>query len=275
MRVPLAAARVPLCAAARAPSVAMRASDPSSSGLGRLAVFGATGGPLVDAVHNQALLQYDILPLAFADVRTSWLIPPLLALTYALLGGVLATRSRDIFSTAVLPSELRPRQRALLAVSSTVVIIKASELLALSALPTGQAAALLLAAAIAQWAALDGALATLLLALLVSICGPLAELPFIGAGCWHYLQPDFWPLEPLGLGPGSWAGLSGITGPCYFAVTYACHICTASPVLHTVLHHTRCAHAYPPAHATRMPNYRLTVHSQDGRGRARQVVHGR
>ena len=30
----------------------------------RLGGFGATAGPLVDAVHNQALLRYDVLPVS-------------------------------------------------------------------------------------------------------------------------------------------------------------------------------------------------------------------
>ena len=41
-------------------------------------------------------------------------------------------------------------------------------------------------------------------------------------GAWHYLTPDFWPLAAWSLGAGTgneWAGLSAITGPCYFAVT--------------------------------------------------------
>ena len=63
-----------------------------------------------------------------------------------------------------------------------------------------------------------------MLALVVSVGGPLAELPFMAAGAWHYLAPDYWPLAPFGLGPtdlpgSSWAGLLSLTGPCYFAVT--------------------------------------------------------
>ena len=41
-------------------------------------------------------------------------------------------------------------------------------------------------------------------------------------GAWHYLTPDYWPLAAWSCGPGTgneWAGLSAITGPCYFAVT--------------------------------------------------------
>lgn len=208
--------------ACRAPAPLLAASSEPAV-LGRLALFGGACGPLVDAVHNQVLLAYDVLPLAVADVRTSWLIPPLLALTYALLGGVLADGARAVLGDATVVASplqrLPARRRALLAVATTLVIIKASELLSLSSLPASGSSLLLLAACALQWAALDGGLATMALALLVGVGGPLAELPFLKLGAWHYLSPDYFPLEPWGLGPASWAGLSGITGPCYVAVT--------------------------------------------------------
>ena len=79
---------------------------------------------------------------------------------------------------------------AMLAVTSTVAIIKASELL-FSALDSGAGVALLLLACLAQWALLDGAWASLALALCVAVGGPVAEEPFLYSGCWHYLQPDY------------------------------------------------------------------------------------
>ena len=92
-----------------------------------------------------------------------------------------------------------------------------SELLTLSALPALGSLALLLACCLLQWAVLDGALASLLLAIVVAIGGPLAEIPFMQLGCWHYISPDYFPLASwLGDGIG---GLSSLTGPCYFAVT--------------------------------------------------------
>ena len=73
-----------------------------------------------------------------------------------------------------------------------------------------------------QWRLLDGSRASLALALLAAVGGPLAELPLMKLGAWHYLTPDYWPLAAWSCGPGTgneWAGLSAITGPCYFAVT--------------------------------------------------------
>ena len=61
----------------------MKAAQPiTSRSLTGLATFGATAGPLVDAVHNQVLLQYDVFAITIAlfNAKTSLLIPPLLAL---------------------------------------------------------------------------------------------------------------------------------------------------------------------------------------------------
>ena len=111
--------------------------------------------------------------------------------------------------------DLSPALRAALAVTSTLYIIKASALLAVAA-PPRVALALLCGCCALQWALLDGA-SSLALALLASVGGPLAELPLIALGAWHYL-PEASDYFPLGAGV-SWAALSAITAPCYFAVT--------------------------------------------------------
>jgi hypothetical protein len=203
--------------------------------LARLGTAGAVLGPAVDAVHNQALLAYDVLPVALqlplGFAKTSLLIPPLLAVAYALLGGVLpAITSASLQAPPPPPGGLAPAARAGLAVTSTVCIIKLSEVLTTStALPPPASLLLLAVACIAQWRLLDATLPSLLLATVAAVGGPIAELPLMQLGCWHYLSPDYWPLAPFGFGPGvpgapeapgsAWAGLSLITGPCYFAVT--------------------------------------------------------
>ena len=53
------------------------------------------------------------------------------------------------------------------------------------------------------------------------------ELPLMSIGCWSYLSPDYFPLQPLlgadfgisGAAGSAWAGLNYVTAPCYFAVT--------------------------------------------------------
>ena len=212
-------------------SVCVRALLPQASNrprvLLRLAGVGALAGPAVDAVHNQALLNYDVLPVAvplgLGVAKTSLLIPPLLALAYAVLGGLLpplamALVGGDPPSTVAIS----PGRNAALAVSSTVGIIKLSELLQLAQLPTPAALLLLTVPCALQWRLLDGSRTSLALALLAAVGGPLAEIPLMKLGLWHYTAPDYWPLQGLSFGPGTgndWAGLSAITGPCYFAVT--------------------------------------------------------
>lgn len=55
------------------------------------------------------------------------------------------------------------------------------------------------AAALTQWGLLDGTVTSLITALVVSIGGPLSELPFVAAGFWQYLPQasDYFPLKDL------------------------------------------------------------------------------
>mmetsp|Transcript_8816 Transcript_8816/g.27555 ORF Transcript_8816/g.27555 Transcript_8816/m.27555 type:complete len:221 (+) Transcript_8816:90-752(+) len=192
----------------------------------KLAGTGAVLGPACDAIHNQLLLEYDVLPVSLLDgaAKTSLLIPPLLALTYSLLGGVAPVLARRIapggFGGGLddrlgdgLAAPLLPdaRGRALAAVVLTCSVIKLSAVLIDGGIEN--AFPLLAAAALAQWLVLDGSWAALGLGLLVGVAGPLAEIPFMELGLWHYLAPDYYPFG------ADAPGLSSLTGPCYFAVT--------------------------------------------------------
>ncbi|KAL1520352.1 hypothetical protein AB1Y20_021942 [Prymnesium parvum] len=205
-----------------------RQSTAAAPVLARLAVTGATIGPLVDAIHNQALLSYDVAPIHVGPIHTSAAIPFLLALTYSLLGGIFPALLEKVAPQVGLPlfSPLlgrAPLASAFAAIGSTVIIVKASELLLLAHVPSTLATAALYALCALQWAAIDTTPLAALLALAVSIVGPLAELPFMSFGLWHYLASvqDYWPLSSIGLdattGP-CWSGLARITAPCYFAV---------------------------------------------------------
>ena len=79
-----------------------------------------------------------------ASSRCSLLIPPLLALAYALLGGLLPPLAMAVVGGGSPSPRSAPGPTAALAVSSTVAIIKLSELLQRAELPP--AAALLLLA---------------------------------------------------------------------------------------------------------------------------------
>lgn len=152
-------------------------------------LLGATGGsvgPLIDGIHNQVLLEYDLLPLTLGPLKTSLIVPPLLALTYVVLGSF-ASRPGS-------PS------RALTAVASTAAIVKLSVFVNLQ---------LLAVLALVQWLLVDASVDALLVASVVAIAGPLCEIPFVQLGCWHYVAPDYFPFG---------TGLASITAPCYFAV---------------------------------------------------------
>jgi len=200
-------------------------------GLTKLALFGGIAGPLADGVHNQALLQYDVgavgWQIAGWSLQTSVLVPFLLAFAYPVLG-VFVPRVLK----SVLPEDFpgRPpllsmpsRETALAAVTSTLVILKVSEILEQSSdLSSALKLVILSSLAVAQWLALDGSLVSFCSALLAGIAGPLAELPFLAAGFWHYLPAavDYMPLAGFDVPvPPEQLGLSSLTGPCYFAVT--------------------------------------------------------
>lgn len=224
----------------------------------KLLLTGATVGPLVDSFHNQCLLEYNrnVIDVptpsvlsAMSDsniqestsyiLRSSTYIPPLLAIAYLVLGGVLPRIISSIVGNSEVTetkesSKSTLRDRAILAVSTTALIIKLSELLETSASMDNSNLNLLimLSAALTQWAVFDGTLVSLITASIVSIGGPLSELPFVAYGFWTYLPEasDYFPLQNVDLDNISIAkqllgedyrnlALSSITGPCYFAVT--------------------------------------------------------
>lgn len=213
---------------------------PSVSTSAKLFGFGATIGPLVDSLHNQFLLEYDFAPIAVWPLSdsnagylfaSSWAVPPLLGIAYVVLGGLLPPIFERVIGRTKHEVTIEPSvrgNRAILAVMSTALIIKLSELLETNHSNSIEFNYLvMLACALCQWTLLDGTLAALVTASIVSIGGPLSELPFVAHGFWHYLDGDYlpllnvptFPLEGL-LGPDYQSlSLSSITGPCYFAVT--------------------------------------------------------
>lgn len=237
---------------------------PPPSTCAKLFATGATVGPVVDSFHNQCLLHYDLAPISLAWPAflaadqtydyffcSSWTVPPLLGVAYVVLGGILprlfqsmiqAVRGGTISERAetnLAAAGAKLRTKAVAAVFTTALIVKLSEFLethpsALDGIPIDQVAdsnlIVMLAAAISQWALLDGTLAALLAASITSLGGPLSELPFVAYGFWHYLPQagDYLPLASIELGDAArWLlgdnyqdlTLSSITGPCYFAVT--------------------------------------------------------
>eukprot|EP00667_Euglena_gracilis_P013573 EG_transcript_13999 len=208
------------------------AASPSSSTPLRLAVqtfgVGAVLGTLADALHNQAVLVYDYLPITFQltpsiAIATSAVVPPLLGATYAVLGVALPRLVRPRLPPDGPPPwpKMGPVPRAALAWAAMSGVLRLSSVLIASPFPLPLCLALLQCASVGVWCTLDRRRSSLAIALLVSL-GPLAELPFMAAGAWHYLQPDVHVLPGL-------PGLLSLTFPCYF-VTAVVAILTAEAV---------------------------------------------
>ena len=216
----------------------LQAAPLATTPLALLAATGAFLGPVVDGIHNSVLLSYDFLPVQpFGLFHTSLLIPPLLAIAYALLGGVLPMAIAHILQSlrVQLPSEIQPdapkslpiikfKSRGLQAattVTTTIAIIALSRYLHEDPSISGEESLVLLSfVAIGQWAFLDGTTGSFILAFAAAIGGPIAEIPLmVSAHTWHYLTPDYFPLAFLSFGAVPEAGLERLTGPCYFAVT--------------------------------------------------------
>jgi len=240
----------------------------------KLALTGATVGPLVDSLHNQCLLEYQkamidipaVAPLTpqggasslpdimiqqsdhlFYLIRTSWYVPPLLGVAYLVLGAILPRIiSRLLASTvgaqddggtsisSILASSpsvtMSSKAKAILAVSTTALIIKLSEILeTVSFFESEINNEILFATALIQWFLLDCTISSLITATIVSVGGPLSELPFVANGFWRYLPQasDYYPLKDVNWDVLIWLlgddyqelALSSITAPCYFAVT--------------------------------------------------------
>ena len=210
-------------------------------GFGKLFITGATVGPLVDSLHNQCLLEYDRAPIHLFSssngnylLETSWFIPPLLGIAYVVLGGILP-RLFQYFSPTTTTStnsrvpdmeqlnEIGLRNKALLAILSTAMIIKLSEYLQISTFGSEDLnLSLMSITALCQWLILDRTIPALLIGILTAIGGPLSELPFVANGFWHYIPSaaNYYPLDTiLANNDTLHLALSSITGPCYFAVT--------------------------------------------------------
>ncbi len=200
---------------------------------------------------------------------SSWIVPPLLGFAYVVLGGILPRILESILeslhiqkkeenimaSSSPALSSQKLRTRALLAVTTTAMIIKLSEFLEThpgvfdgSGILHSPIEAvslslwIMIMASLSQWALLDQSIVALVVATVTAIGGPLAELPFVGHGAWTYIEQaaDYFPLQNFpsialtsassdnlllqmfqalfGTSNYKDLALSGITGPCYFAV---------------------------------------------------------
>lgn len=243
---------------------------PPTATAAKLFLVGSTVGPVVDSLHNQCLLAYDLAPITipsstFNDLVpstspffcSSWVLPPLLGIAYVVLGYIIP-QVIELVTSRILVSRVHVddiaqyannadlQNNAVWAVASTALIVKLSEILQTHdtinwwgypiTLDSNSNLMLMVASDAAQWVLLDRTPTALLAAGIVAFLGPLAELPFVAHGFWHYLpeSANYLPLAGDFFQSGSIGdkvainflgeryhdlALSSITGPCYFAVT--------------------------------------------------------
>mmetsp|Transcript_45210 Transcript_45210/g.94842 ORF Transcript_45210/g.94842 Transcript_45210/m.94842 type:complete len:267 (-) Transcript_45210:147-947(-) len=188
-----------------------------------LFLIGSTIGPIVDSLHNQCLLAYDIAPISLPNpvassapplFCSSWAVPPLLGIAYVILGYILPRVIEILSNTQIYSndggstndSQTQNRElknKAILAVTSTAAIIKLSDFLQTHdsigplMLDAKTNLGIMVAADAIQWIALDRTPVALLAASITAIGGPLSELPFVANGFWHYLpeSADYLPLS--------------------------------------------------------------------------------
>ena len=208
----------------------MRVSPPSwrlgGAETARLFATGSIVGPLVDSLHNQCLLTYQVSPIFIDNPFTnaaaagdhlfasSWLVLPLLGIAYVVLGGVLPRLAQGgvdrlahvleglkSHETKARPSSNRSMSSHILPSSmfdqltprgrAIAAVLSTAALIKLSSLlelsATPYAKEILLSLAILQWILLDGSWASFLVASLAAFGGPLSELPFVGHHVWTYL----------------------------------------------------------------------------------------
>mmetsp|Transcript_3945 Transcript_3945/g.5381 ORF Transcript_3945/g.5381 Transcript_3945/m.5381 type:complete len:297 (-) Transcript_3945:78-968(-) len=221
-----------------------------------------------DAVSN--IIESGTIPDALIStsnplICTSWFIPPLLGVAYVVLGGILPRLVQRVlgsnanepllsqkdsilsntksFAPLVSYFEAGSKKNAFLAVTTTAMIIKLSEILKTHTIEEPLFLShfdgfnvnifIMIIAALSQWYSLDRTLISLIVATAAAIGGPLTELPFVANGFWHYIPEasDYFPLRDVVFDSGSIIikgvlgdnyqdlSLSSITGPCYFAVT--------------------------------------------------------
>lgn len=223
----------------------------------RLGAAGFVVGPLVDSLHNQCLLRYDIAPITLPSplpssdplFSSSLVVPPLLAFAYIVLGYILPRiieflpipRERldedDIDndnnkgSDATRNTSNQLRNKAFLAVSSTAAIIKLSEILQthdsiqiganVFNMDAGANLQLMALADLCQWITLDRTPVALIAATVTAFGGPLSELPFVSAGFWEYIPTaaDYTPLAMVQLGGAMEGLLSSLLGDGYRDLT--------------------------------------------------------
>ncbi|KXZ44974.1 hypothetical protein GPECTOR_60g752 [Gonium pectorale] len=179
------------------PSLAARAlagSPEWAAFLGTLANSGATTGTLLDGIHSRVGLQvYDVAPLVLGGLRTSLLVPPLLAAFYMVLGSLHPIMDNLNPSPETDAARARCNDVGWVALSfgALAALLYTSATLYDKGVPYWQIHAVLGTAALVNWRVFDGTRQGIALALLCGLGAPAAELVLLQlAHLWHYPRAD-------------------------------------------------------------------------------------
>jgi endoplasmic reticulum chaperone BiP len=160
------------------------------------AAAGATFGPLLDGIHSSVGLQvYDLYPLDLLGdhLRTSFLVPPLLASFYAVLSSLDAAAEALIGKEETPPPVLAPAGSSVAACYASLAcgLALSASLHSLGTVSPAAIAACLALFAAANWRMFDGTKRGLALAVLCAAAAPLAEAQLMARlGAWHYPRAD-------------------------------------------------------------------------------------
>ncbi|EFJ49272.1 luminal binding protein Bip2 [Volvox carteri f. nagariensis] len=162
--------------------------------LGTLANSGAITGTLLDGIHSRMGLQvYDMAPVVLGGLKTSLVVPPLLALFYVVLGTLhpVMDNLNPAPETASIRSSSSDVGFVALAFGALAGLLQLSAVLYDKGVPYWQIHSVLGFAALINWRVFDGTRQGIFLALLCGFGAPAVEVLLLQVvPLWHYPRAD-------------------------------------------------------------------------------------
>lgn len=163
--------------------------------LGGLLATGAITGTLLDGIHSRTGLQvYDMFALELGPLKTSLVVPPLLAAFYIVMGTLFAVADNlnaDDPTTQSVRERCRSSDYVAVSVVALAAALQLSAVMYSNDVPYNQMLAVLAAVSALMWRVFDGTSQGLALALFCAVAAPASELVILHfIPLWHYSRPD-------------------------------------------------------------------------------------